>query len=222
VLKFYHDDLRVSPYTFSISCALQELSVPHESISVSFRKGESLSSEFKEKSKTNLIPLIEEDGFSLSESLAILEYLSEKYLQKSVKTIFPEDLKERAQARMLLNWYRCGMKALRDERSSEIIFYPSERRRPNPLSADAKNEVSEWLDFLNSLVEDRDGFQRRGTLFSKWSIVDAETALMLERLIAAGDHLTPLWKEYAEHQWTRPSVLAFVTAHREPFRSYYI
>lgn len=116
---------------------------------------------------------------------------------------------------MLLSWYRSGMKALRDERSTETIFYP-ELRAKQPLSSDAQDEVTEWLSFLS-----KTGAIQRGTLFSEWSIADAETALMLQRLLKNGDRVPSEWRDYAELQWGRASVRPFVEHSRKPFRSYY-
>lgn len=43
-------------------------------------------------------------------------------------------------------------------------------------------------------------------LFGSWSIVDAELALMLQRLIQNGDAVSQRLKDYALQQWQRPSV----------------
>lgn len=42
--------------------------------------------------------------------------------------------------------------------------------------------------------------------FGSWSIVDAELALMLQRLIQNGDAVSERLKNYALQQWQRPSV----------------
>lgn len=43
-------------------------------------------------------------------------------------------------------------------------------------------------------------------LFASWSIVDAELAMMLQRLIQNGDAVPERLKNYALKQWQRPTV----------------
>jgi len=214
-LRLFIDDLWLSPYTYSVHTALLEKKMGFTLEQVGFEQGKSLSPAFRDRAPTELIPLLEEGSFVLAESLAILEYIEERYPSPDFPSILPRDFHERGHARMLLSWYRCGMKALRDERSTETIFYP-ELRAKQPLSSDAQDEVNEWLSFLSET-----GATKRGTLFSEWSIVDAETALMLQRLLKNGDPVAAEWRSYAELQWERPSVRPFVEHTRKPFRSYY-
>ena len=214
-LRLFIDDLWLSPYTYSVYTALLEKKMGFTLETVSFEQGKSRSAVFRDRAPTDLIPLLEEGSFVLAESLAILEYLEERYPSPDFPAILPRDAHERAHARMLLSWYRCGMKALRDERSSETVFYP-ELRAKQPLSADAQEEVRELMEFLSQT-----GAVQRGTLFAEWSIADAETALMLQRLIKNGDPIAPEWREYADRQWARASVRPFVEQSRKPFRSYY-
>jgi len=220
-MKFFIDDLRLSPYTYSVLSALIEKGAPYEMKEVSFADNRSVTPAFAGRTFTDLIPAIDDDGFVLSESLAILEYLEEKYPAPQYASIHPAKRSERAHARMLLSWYRCGMQALRKERSTETVFYP-EARRPDgkplpPLSAEAREEVADLATCLKTILKPGAPY-----LFGdRWSIADTETALMLHRLILNGDELDPGLREYAESLWNRPSIQEFVEHPRKPFRSYY-
>lgn len=220
-MKFFIDDLRLSPYTFTVLSALIEKGAPYELKEVSFENNRSTTPAFMGRTFTDLIPAIDDDGFVLSESLAILEYIEEKFPPPEFPSILPRNKQDRARARMLLSWYRCGMQALRKERSTETVFYPEARQSEGkplpPLSPDALDEVSELTTCLKSFLKPGAPY-----LFGdRWSIADTETALMLHRLIANGEELAPELKEYAEGLWNRASVREFVEHPRKPFRSYY-
>jgi glutathione S-transferase len=213
-MRFYIDELRLSPYTFSVLVALLEKGVPFETVEVGFAANRSLTPAFKGQTFTDLIPALEDGGLLLSESSAILEYLEERFPERR---IFPADLGDRARARMLLSWYRCGMKALREERSTETIFHVEKRgQKLPPLSPAARDEVAELLPALLATLKPGAVF-----LFGGWSIVDTETALMLYRLMANGDPVDPRLAHYAAAIWNRPSSRAFIDAPRKAFRSYY-
>ena len=54
-------------------------------------------------------------------------------------------------------------------------------------------------------------------MFDAWCIADADLAFMLHRLVLNGDPVPPNLKQYAETQWKRPSVRAYVE-HERPRR----
>ena len=53
------------------------------------------------------------------------------------------------------------------------------------------------------------------SLFGQWCIADTDLALMLNRLIMNGDEIPHKLKEFANHQWQRPSVQQWVTKTRK-------
>jgi glutathione S-transferase len=216
-MKLFVDDRRLSPYTYSVQTALREKNIEFELVEVSFEKNQSTTPAFMGRTFTDLIPAIDDDGFILSESLAILEYLEDRFASPKHPSVLPSDLKDRARARMLLSWYRCGMSALRNERSTETIFYPETRANLAAFTEMAKEEIRELTEALGSMLK-----PGADHLFDRWSIVDAETALMLQRLVANGEMLDPRLKAYAEKNWNRPSVREFVSHRRPAFRSYYL
>jgi glutathione S-transferase len=217
-MKFYTDELRLSPYTFSVATALHEKRLKFETVEVGFEMNRSLTPAFRGRTFTDLIPALEDRDLVLSESLAILEYLEERYPAPQYPAILPLSIDDRARARMLLSWYRCGMTALRNERSTETFLHPELRGRAlPPLSEAAKDEVGELTAALSALLAPAPNEY----LFGGWTIVDSETSLMLHRLIANGDPVDPRLQAYAEHVWTRPSGRIFLDAIRKPFRSDY-
>lgn len=216
MITLWLDDLWLSPYTYSVLAALREKQLPFTLRETTFAEGRATDPAFAGLTWTDLIPALEDGGLVLSESLAILEYLEERYHPPVHASSFPASIEDRARARMLLSWYRTGLTALREERSTETVFYP-ERRATKPLSEKARAEVQDWLVALRGLRAPGQPF-----LFGDaWSVADAETALMLHRLIRNGDAVDPDLASYAAAIWRRPSAAEFVDRARKPYRSYY-
>lgn len=51
-------------------------------------------------------------------------------------------------------------------------------------------------------------------LFAEWSIADVDLALMLNRLIMAGDAVPPPLTEYARRQWQHPAIQEWMAFER--------
>ncbi len=232
-LTFFTDSLWLSPYTYSVLGAIREKGIPVRLEEVSFERNRTLTASFQGRTFTDLIPALadscpearnstkEAQGLVLSESLAILEYLEEKFPAPSYRSIYPASMEERARARMLLSWYRCGFHALRKERSTETVFYAPARAEDRlsvkaPLSIEAREEVADWIRCLRSILKPGALF-----LFGEWSIADSEAALMLQRMIVHGDPVDADLVRYANAIWERPSAQEFVLHSRPEFRSYY-
>lgn len=73
---------------------LQELGVDFESVTVNLAAGEHRHPEFLKINPAGRVPVIVDGDFVLTESVAIVLYLAEKYLHKG---LLPTDLKQRAQ-----------------------------------------------------------------------------------------------------------------------------
>jgi glutathione S-transferase len=73
---------------------LQELGVEFESVTINLADGEHRRPEFLKLNPAGRLPVLIDDDFVLTESVAIVLYLAEKY---SHKGLLPIDLKQRAQ-----------------------------------------------------------------------------------------------------------------------------
>ncbi|CAG7832942.1 unnamed protein product [Allacma fusca] len=91
-LKLY--SVSDSPPTLAVRMALKYLDIDHELVDIDFANGEHLKEDYIEKNPQGEVPLLDDDGFVLSESVAIIQYLAEKY--KKDDTFYPEDAQERA------------------------------------------------------------------------------------------------------------------------------
>jgi glutathione S-transferase len=73
---------------------LQELGIDFESVTVNIEAGEHHHSEFLKLSPAGRVPVLVDDDLVLTESVAILLYLAEKYVHKG---LLPTDIKQRSQ-----------------------------------------------------------------------------------------------------------------------------
>src|SRR5512144_2244412 len=134
-LTLYVDSFIISPYAFSVSVALEEKGVPYVWKTISLPDKAHHRPEYREASITGRVPAIDHDGFWLAESAAIVDYLDEVFVAPQYKRALPEDIKQRARARMVMHWVRSDLMPIREERSTHTMFY---ERATKPLSAAAQ------------------------------------------------------------------------------------
>uniref|UniRef100_A0A182IJZ9 glutathione transferase n=1 Tax=Anopheles atroparvus TaxID=41427 RepID=A0A182IJZ9_ANOAO len=82
------------PPSLAVRMALEALNISYEHISVDYGKAEHLTAEYEKMNPQKEIPVLDDDGFFLSESNAILQYLCDKYAPES--ELYPKDPKQRA------------------------------------------------------------------------------------------------------------------------------
>jgi glutathione S-transferase len=187
-----------SPYVFSVFVALHEKKLPFATRVLDLARGQQKQGDFPARSLTARVPCIEHDGFVLSESLAIHEYLDDTFPEPR---LLPEGIRERARARQILGWLRSDLLPLREDRPTSSMFYA---HVSTPLSERGQAAALKLIDVTERLLEDR------GSLFEHWSIADADLSFMIHRLILNGDPVPARVHAYATAQWQRPSVQAFV------------
>ncbi len=203
-MKLFVDSNYLSPYAMSVFVALREKHLPFETVLVNLERQEQSDPLYAEVSTTRRVPAISDDGFHLSESSAICEYLEDRYPGTA---LYPSDIQSKARAREIQAWLRSDLLPIRQERSAEVVFL--KRSPPPPLSAEAQTSVRKLIAATQSLLP-----PGRTSLFDQWSIADTDLALMLNRLRLAGDTLPVRLAAYAEAQWQRPSVQEWVNKPR--------
>jgi len=196
-----------SPWVCSAFVALREKQLEFTTSMAMLRKGAGMIEGMHERTLTGTAPVLQHGSFWLAESLAIVEYLDELY---PATRILPGDLRDRARARQLMTWMRNEHEALRRERPSERVFYPSVPIAP--LSPDARHAAADLLR-----VTERLGADERGYVFGdRFSIFDVELAFALMRLVSTEHPVPDVARAYVRAVWSRPSVRAFVEHPRPP------
>jgi len=82
--------------------------IPFTEKTVDLLKGENKSESYLEINPMGAVPCIVDDGFKLSECMAVLKYLAGKY--KVADNWYPKDLKKRAKVDQYLDWHHTGLR----------------------------------------------------------------------------------------------------------------
>jgi glutathione S-transferase len=121
-LTFYYGS--GSPYAWRVWLALEHKAIAYEQRTMSFSAGDLRKPEFLALNPRGRVPTIVDDGFALYESVAIVEYLDEKY---GGAKLFPGDAPSRALVRRRVQeadqYYAVTMEKLVDE----ILFKPQDK-----------------------------------------------------------------------------------------------
>jgi glutathione S-transferase len=204
-MVLFADAQFTSPYAMSVFVALTEKRIPFELKTVDLDAGANHAEDYAVHSLTQRVPTLIDGGFALSESSAITEYLEEVQPNPA---LYPTDLKLRARARQVQAWIRSDLLPLRQERSTNVIFYGA---NDTPLSEVAQRAAGKLFKAAEALLAQGDDH-----LFGSWTIADVDLTLMLNRLVLNGDEVPPTLREYARRQWDRESVQDWVTLKRPP------
>ncbi|MDP9535091.1 glutathione transferase [Pseudomonas protegens] len=193
--RLYVDAQFTSPYALSVFVALREKGIDFDLLPLDLDAAQHREPAYARLSQTQRVPTLVHDGFALSESSAITEYLEELFPEPAV---YPLDRQQRAKARQVQAWLRSDLLPIRQERSTLVVFYGC---KGEPLSPPAEAAVAKLIDTAQALLADG-----RDCLFGQWSIADVDLALMLNRLILNGDPMPARLVDYARRQWQRPAV----------------
>lgn len=204
-LKLYLGADYVSAFAMSAYVALKEKQLSFELVMVDLKARENYLHSYRDLSLTCKIPVLVHEGFALSESSAIAEYLEE--LAPGAKSIYPKDIQQRARARQLQAWLRSDLLVVRKERPFDLVYFG---KKDTPLSDEAR-AAAERLVF----VADRLLGEGAEHLFGDWSIADTDLAIMLNRLVANGDPVPARLAAYVRRQWDRDSVRAWMDIERK-------
>ena len=202
-LRLYVDSVYTSPYAMSVFVTLREKGLAFDTVTLDLDAGQNQTADFARLSVTRRVPTLVEGDFALSESSAITEYLEQVY---PATPVYPADPKQRARARQVQAWLRSDLLPIRQERSTLVVFCGQKRPLLSPEAEAAANKLISAAEAL--LVGNPTN------LFGEWSIADADLALMLNRLILNGDRVPAALVDYAQRQWQRPSVQAWVNLPR--------
>lgn len=201
----YVDAQFTSPYALSVFVTLREKGIAFDLRTVDLGQGAHHEPGYAGLSITRRVPTLVHGDFTLSESTAIDEYL--ETISPEVP-VYPADVRERARARQVQAWLRSDLGALREDRSTECIFYrPSDK----PLTDAGYAAASKLITIAQSLLPDG-----RMSLFDKWCIADIDLALMINRLVYNDDVVPPALAEYARRQFLRPAVQEWIAMTRPP------
>jgi glutathione S-transferase len=208
-MRLYVDANFASPYALVAFVSLIEKGLEFEIEALDLAANAHHDPNFARTSITRRVPTLIHDGFALSESSAICEYLDESFAGTH---LYPSDLRARARARQIQAWVRSDLMPIRDERPTFVVFCGA--KRPT-LSERARVAADTLIAAALSMLDGR-----TDNLFGDWSIADIDLAMMLQRLIVLGDPVPKRLIDYATIQWNRPSVRQWIQRERPTFVDY--
>jgi glutathione S-transferase len=142
--------LDVSNTSRPVRALVAEHKLPVEIVSLDFYKGEHASPPYTDINPNGLVPtLVDDDGFVLTESSAIMKYLADKF----DLPLYPKGLRERAKVNELMDWFNTGF--YRDYAYN--VVYPqiyAHHKRPDDSTQKGtiewgKANTRKWLTVLN-------------------------------------------------------------------------
>jgi len=177
----YSGTKNASSWAFRAWLALREADVEFEERVVDIRVPQRFDNlaRIRAFSPPGAVPVLVDDGRTIFDSLAIMEYANEL----SGGRLLPADILDRASARALLGWQHAGLSGLCGRLSFESAFYP-DRRAMTPAEHEDAARVFAALD---------ESLQRSGGpwLVGTFSLADIAFVPTVVRLRAHAPELTP-------------------------------
>lgn len=122
--RLYVDANFASPYALVAFVSLIEKGLDFEIEALDLAANAHHDPNFARTSITLRVPTLIHDGFALSESSVICEYLDESF---AGTRLYPSDLRARARARQIQAWLRSDLMPIRDERPTFVVFRGAKR-----------------------------------------------------------------------------------------------
>ena len=174
---------------------LYELDVKFEHKDWLPRSAETKTPEFRAMTNSGCVPIINDDGFILSESMAINFYLAKKYSS----ALYPSDPKHEAQALQWSLWEtdRLDRQIVNHARHSGEL--PEAERKPEIAKA-AWQECTQAFDVIETALQRSDWLA--GPAFS---VADLNVAGALFRGLALDLSKWPKTQAWLKRCWDRPA-----------------
>jgi glutathione S-transferase len=149
-------DVKESPHARKVRLLAAELGIPLHKVPRDPRIGETRSADYLAKNPNGRVPTLEEDGFVLWESPAILKYLAAKHAERGLGN---KDAKGQALVDQWLFWWTAGPEAAIDALAWELLIKPMVLKQPGNdpgILADAYARLNRFLPVLDKQLEGRD------------------------------------------------------------------
>ena len=149
-------ELQPSPHARKVRLLAAELGIPLNKVPVDPRIGETRTPDYLAKNPNGRVPTLEEDGFVLWESPAILKYLSAK---RPERCLGGGDAKTQALVDQWICWWVGGPEAAMDALAWEMLIKPKVLNQPGfdpGIMKDARARLDRFLPVLDKQLADRD------------------------------------------------------------------
>ena len=130
---------------------LQELDVPFEAVTVNMMKGEHRSPEYLAVNPAGKLPALVDGDLVLTESMAIVTYLAEKYPDKG---LIPANLKERADFHKWIMFTATELEQPLWRIARNTNLYPEDKRQPSDVAM-ARQDFASMATVLDDHMNGR-------------------------------------------------------------------
>lgn len=223
-MQLYIGNKNYSSWSMRPWVLMRHFELPFDEVMVRFDSFEPQSN-FKQRilqvSPTGRVPVLVDDGFVVWDTLAIVEYLAERFVQHA---LWPRDSRHRARARSFCAEMHSGFAALRSHCPQNIeASLPDVGRQVMHDQAGVRADLQRLQALWNDALQVSDG----PFLFGGFGIVDAYFAPVAGRIRSYGLPVNAACAAYIERVFASPGVATWVRdalaerdflAFEEPYR----
>jgi glutathione S-transferase len=137
--------------TMRVLWAATEMGLDFRNIPISFRDQSLKQTEYLKINPSGRIPTIEDNGFALSESLAITLYLAKKHGGEGAEPLYPGSLQEEAKIWQWSFWALAELETLLETIRAHRSFLPPAERDEN-AAIDAELKLQRPLRVLEAAI----------------------------------------------------------------------
>ncbi|XP_026743733.1 glutathione S-transferase D7-like [Trichoplusia ni] len=196
-----------SPAGRAVFMLTEILNLKYEFIEVSVMAGDTRKPEYLEKNPNHTIPMIEDDGYILIDSHAILTYLVEKYGAKQAQ-LYPKDLQLRSTVLQRLFFEASTISAAFLSIFLEIAM--NNGPGPNAAQLEKSNDVYNILD--KYLSKSKFVAADHLTIADLACISTISTMANVSPIDAKYEKLTAWYKSLSNEEWFKKGNLPGLTA----------
>ncbi len=209
MLTLYIGNKNYSSWSMRPWVLMRQAGIPFEEVKVrfdSFDPGSQFKARMGAISPVGKVPVLEDDGFAVWDTLAIAEYLAERFPDRH---LWPRDPKDRARARSLCAEMHSGFTALRSHCPMNIeASLPEVGRRiwqeQEGVRQDLARIVDMWTERLSQHAH------APNLLFGEFSIADAYYAPVCMRIRAYDLPVPGMVSAYIDRVCALPGVKAWI------------
>ncbi|WP_457335302.1 glutathione S-transferase family protein [Rhizobacter sp. P5_C2] len=205
-MQLYIGNKNYSSWSMRPWVLLKQAGIPFDEVMVrfdSFEPDSKFKTELARHSPTGRVPLLVDDGFAVWDTLAIAEYLAERF---PAKQLWPADAKSRARARSVCAEMHSGFGALRSHCPMNVeAVLPEVGERLLREQPAVRTDLDRLVQMWGELLEQHGG----PLLFGGFTIADAYFAPVVMRLLTYRLPLPPQIAAYVQRVRALPAVDAW-------------
>jgi len=206
-MQLYIGNKNYSSWSMRPWVLMKQAGIPFDEVKLrfdAFTPDSQFKTELARHTPAGKVPVLVDDGFAVWDTLAIAEYLAEKF---PAKRLWPADVQQRARARSVSAEMHSGFGALRNHFGMNIeARLPEVGARVLAEQADVRNDVARIVKLWTELLEAHGG----PMLFGPFGIADAFFAPVVMRFVTFGVPVPAPVTAYVERVRALPGVAAWI------------